>query len=63
MVVDHLLTLGPLAAHAGRDTAVDALWFFNDPAHYDALVRQCGWEEGEFTAWLAARMQNAVLDG
>lgn len=62
MVVDHLRKLGPLTGQAGYDTAVDALWFFNDPTHYDTLVRHCGWEEASFTAWLAARMQNAVLD-
>lgn len=62
MVVDQLLKLGPLAGRAGDDIAVDALWFFNDPAHYDTLVRHCGWEEAAFTAWLAARMQNALLD-
>lgn len=63
MVVDQLRTLGPVEDWPGRDRAVDALWFFNDPAHYGTLVVQCHWPEPDFTAWLAARMQDALLDG
>lgn len=63
MVVDHLRKLGPVEGWQGHERAVDALWFFNDPAHYDTLVLQCHWQEGDFTAWLAARMQEALLNG
>jgi AcrR family transcriptional regulator len=63
MVVDHLRKLGPLDEWPGYDKAVDALWFFNDPAHYDTLVLQRRWQEDDFTMWLAARMQGAVLHG
>jgi hypothetical protein len=38
------------------------VWLFNDPAHDDTLVVQCGWRETDATAWLAARMQEALLD-
>lgn len=43
------------------ERAVDSLWIFNDPAHYNALVHRRGWPETQFTPWLAARMRDAVL--
>ncbi|MEW2441616.1 TetR/AcrR family transcriptional regulator [Micromonospora marina] len=62
MVVDRLLTLdGPLRPDAGTGRAADALWFYNDPAHYAALVQRCGWTEESFRRWLAARMRDALL--
>jgi AcrR family transcriptional regulator len=63
MVVDHLRILGTVERWAGHEQAVDTLWFFNDPAHYDTLVVHCRWQEADFTAWLAARMQDALLHG
>ena len=62
IVVDQLRSLGPVDGWPGDDQAVDVLWLFNDPAHYDTLVVQCRWQEPDFTAWLAARMQDALLD-
>lgn len=61
MVVDQLQQLGGGERWSGYDQAVDALWVFNDPSHYDTLVRQCRWREPDFTAWLAARMSDALL--
>ena len=63
MVVDQLRELGPLDRLQGHERAVDVLWLLNDPLHYDTLVAQCRWQEADFTAWLAARMQNALLEG
>ncbi len=63
MVVDHLERLAPDEGALPHDRRVDALWFFNDPAHYDTLVGQCHWREADFTAWLAARMQEAQCLG
>lgn len=63
MVVDQLRSLGAVDRWPGDERAVDALWVFNDPAHYSALVEQCHWSERDFTEWLAARMQNALLSG
>jgi AcrR family transcriptional regulator len=61
LVVDQLNRIGPPDPSPQHEEAVDALWFFNDPAHYDTLVLQCRWREGDFTDWLAARMQDALL--
>lgn len=61
MVVDHVRKVGVGVRWPGDEKAVDALWFYNDPNHYDTLVRQCRWREQDFTAWLAARMSNALL--
>jgi hypothetical protein len=33
----------------------------NDPAHYTALVDDCGWSERSFEAWLSAQLRHAVL--
>jgi AcrR family transcriptional regulator len=63
IVVKQLQSLGPVPGWPGDDRAVDVVWLFNDPAHYDTLVVQCGWQEPDFTAWLAARMQEALLNG
>jgi AcrR family transcriptional regulator len=59
MVVERAAQRG---ATVDLDRAVDSLWIFNDPAHYDALVHRRGWPETQFTPWLAARMCDAVLD-
>jgi len=45
----------------GTICATDLLWVFNDPAHYNSLVLQCGWPEAEFTAWLSSQMRHALL--
>jgi AcrR family transcriptional regulator len=63
MVVDRIRALGPVDELPGRDHMTDVVWFFNDPAHYDTLVLQRGWTEHDFTGWLAARMQDALLHG
>jgi AcrR family transcriptional regulator len=63
IVVEQLRSLGPVHGWPGDERAVDVVWLFNDPAHYDTLVMQCGWQEPDFTAWLAARMQEALING
>ncbi|MGS2618365.1 TetR/AcrR family transcriptional regulator [Micromonospora sp. LZ34] len=61
MVVEQARTFGPLRQGADIERAVDELWFFNDPAHYAALVLRCGWTEDSFRRWLAARMRDVLL--
>jgi len=61
MVVKHLQSLGPLGPGLGTRRANDLLWVFNDPAHYNALVLQCGWHESVFTDWLSSQMRHALL--
>jgi AcrR family transcriptional regulator len=61
MVVKHLQKLGPLRPGLGTRRATDLLWVFNDPAHYHALVLQCGWRESVFTDWLSSQMRQALL--
>jgi AcrR family transcriptional regulator len=63
IVVRQLRSLGPPDGWPGEQKAVDVMWLFNDPAHYDTLVGQCGWHERQFTAWLTARLQDALLNG
>lgn len=60
MVVNHLATLSPPAEGWDAERATDAVWIFNDPAHYDALVNQCGWNESEYTAWTADQIRHAL---
>ncbi|MEH0930407.1 TetR/AcrR family transcriptional regulator [Micromonospora sp. CPCC 205558] len=61
MVVERGRSLGPLRQGSDVERAVDTLWIFNDPAHYDALVLRCGWTEDSFSDWLSERMQDALL--
>ena len=63
IVVKQLRSLGPVPGWPGYERAVDVVWLFNDPAHYDTLVMQCRWPEPDFTDWLAARMQEALING
>lgn len=42
--------------------AIDLLWIYNDPAHYQALVTDCGWPETSFTTWSAGQMRRNLLD-
>jgi len=61
MVVDQLRKVAGVDSWPHYEEAVDALWIFNAPSHYESLVRQCRWREADFTAWLAARMTDALL--
>ncbi|MEV0002138.1 helix-turn-helix domain-containing protein [Micromonospora sp. NPDC050980] len=62
MVVERLDALDrPPPSGRDAEQAVDELWFYNDPAHYHALVLRCGWSEESFQAWLARRMHDALL--
>ena len=63
MVITHLRQRGPLRPGLGTGQATDVLWVYNDPAHYNALVLQCGWQESTFTDWLASQMRQALLTG
>ena len=63
MVIEHIRKLGDLTPDLPAAAATDTLWFFNDPAHYVALVLQRGWSEDAFRQWLAARMRGALLAG
>lgn len=60
MVVRQLRRLGPLSRGLSAASAGDQLWMLNDPGHYEALVRQRGWSERRFTAWLAGQMCAAL---
>ncbi len=62
MVLDHVLTLGPLRRDLRTERAIDVLWLLNDPAHYDALVHVCGWPQDAYRDWLSERMRQALLD-
>jgi AcrR family transcriptional regulator len=61
MVIRHVRTLGPLRPGLGARRATDLLWLLNDPAHYSALVLDCGWAEDAFTEWLSAQIRQALL--
>lgn len=61
MVLDRVLTLGPLRADVQGDRAVDVLWLLNDPAHYHALVLERGWPQDVYRDWLSDQMRVALL--
>lgn len=53
--------LGGLAPGLTLPRATDRIWMANDPAHYAALVGDCGWSERAYLAWLADQLHRAVL--
>lgn len=53
--------LGGLAPGLTLPRATDRIWMMNDPAHYTALVGDCGWSERAFESWLSAELHHAVL--
>ncbi|MEW2381937.1 helix-turn-helix domain-containing protein [Micromonospora sp. NPDC047707] len=62
MVVERLRELDvPLRQGSDVEHAIDELWFYNDPAHYGALVLDRGWPEDAFRAWLGRSMRHALL--
>jgi AcrR family transcriptional regulator len=63
MVVGQAASLGALSPGLTEKAATDALWVFNDPALYAALVLERGWSQTRFRDWLAHRMQDALLAG
>ncbi|MFC8349983.1 TetR/AcrR family transcriptional regulator [Streptomyces sp. NPDC057280] len=60
MVVDRIEALDPGPHGRDRDRAVDVVWMFNDPSHYQSLVRTRGWSEREYTVWIADQMHHAL---
>ncbi|MER7456464.1 helix-turn-helix domain-containing protein [Micromonospora sp. NPDC126480] len=62
MVVERLRTFDePLRHGSDPERAVDELWFYNDPAHYGALVLDRGWSEDAFRTWLGRCLRHALL--
>ncbi len=61
MVIEHAVSLGPLADGLDTDRATDILWIFNDPAVYDTLVAGRGWPEADYTGWLSRQVRHALL--
>jgi hypothetical protein len=61
MVVEHARRTGPLRRGLRTARAIDLLWFLDDPAHYQALVTDCGWPPKVFTTWLARQMRSNLL--
>jgi AcrR family transcriptional regulator len=60
MVVTHLAALAAPPPGWDQERAADAVWIFNDPAHFDALVNQRGWSEHEYADWTADQMRHAL---
>jgi hypothetical protein len=61
MVVDRLLSMGPLRDGLDAERATDVLWLFNDPAHHRSLVGERSWTEDAYRRWLARTMHDALL--
>ena len=58
--LEHTVTVSDEALQHNRRTVQS---YESYAAHYDTLVVQCGWQEPDFTAWLTARMQDALHTG
>jgi AcrR family transcriptional regulator len=53
--------LGPLPNRLTVRRAGDLVFVLNDSGHYRTLIRDCGWSERAFEAWLSDRMRHALL--
>jgi hypothetical protein len=62
MVLEYARRVGGLRPGLDMERAVDVLWFWNDPAHYAALVGERRWSAGEYRDWLSARMRESLLE-
>jgi len=61
MVVGHPPLADAVRLRHSRERAVDVLWTLNNPDLYLALVTRAGWDEDEFTTWLAETMGATLL--
>jgi AcrR family transcriptional regulator len=53
MFVEHLTTLTTLRPGLDPDLATDLVWALLDPGVYDRMVRRGGWNDADFSFWLA----------
>ena len=60
-IAAHVRSLGPLPRGVSATKSDDLLYVLNDSGHYLVLVRECGWSERAFTAWLSDRMRHALV--
>ncbi|NGM15400.1 TetR family transcriptional regulator [Verrucosispora sp. WMMA2044] len=62
MVVERMRALDArLRQGSDVEAAIDEVWFYNDPAHYGALVLERGWREETFRRWLGRSLRHALL--
>ncbi|GIJ10012.1 TetR family transcriptional regulator [Micromonospora andamanensis] len=62
MVVERLRALDARTRQGSDvEAAIDEVWFYNDPAHYGALVLERGWDEATFRRWLGRSLRHALL--
>jgi len=58
---EQLHRLGQLRKGLSRRRAADLFWYYIDPTHFDMLVRECGWSQKEYAAWLASSLKLHLL--
>jgi AcrR family transcriptional regulator len=63
LLVDILLTKGPLRAGLERSRAVDAVSLFMAPDIHHRLVTQRGWTQETYREWLERTLATQLLDG
>ena len=57
----HLLETGALRPDVSLDEARDVLWTLNSHEVYRMLVRERGWSQKRYRAWLAGMLASALL--
>jgi AcrR family transcriptional regulator len=61
MFVEHLTTITTLQPGLDTDRAADLIWALLDPGVYDRMVRRGGWNDAEFSSWLATVFSHGIL--
>jgi AcrR family transcriptional regulator len=62
-IAEGLDARGALRAGLGVERAADVLWALNDPALWQALVRERAWTPDEYEDWLAGALCAELLSG
>jgi AcrR family transcriptional regulator len=62
MFVKHLSTITALRPGLDADLAADLIWALLDPGVYDRMVRRGGWDDADFSSWLASAFTLGLLD-
>jgi TetR/AcrR family transcriptional regulator, regulator of autoinduction and epiphytic fitness len=62
-IVASIVDRGALRPDADPERAADLVYALTDPGIYHLLVRERGWPDDAFTAWLAATLQRELVAG
>jgi AcrR family transcriptional regulator len=60
-IIDQLARKAPLREGCDRQEAIDTVWILMDPAVFDRLIRQRGWELQQYQRWFAGSVARLLI--